>query len=181
MDFLAINKTLHIIAAIVGVLSATAEEILYFKDIKDGKIDEAEARQLRITYKLMHWCLIILVLTGFGILAAVYLKYGGTKTFYSPVLWVKYLVVLVLLANAVLIAAKKISMKWASSISLTSWYFAYALGALSGKIREIKFLVDFFSQFNFIIISFFLVIGYIAAIIIMVQILEYIKKLMIKQ
>ena len=181
MDFLAINKFVHITAAIIGTLSATAEEVLYFKDIRDGKIDEAEARYLRITYKIMNWSLIILVLTGFGILTAVRIKYGGTKTFYNPILWAKYAIVLVLLTNAVLIAARKIPMKWASALSLTSWYFAYALGAFSEKVREIKFLADFLSQFNFIIIFLFIIIGYIAAVAIMAQILRYIKKLVIKQ
>ena len=48
MDFLAINKLLHVIAAIIGTLSAVVEEVLYFKDIHDGKIDEAEQVAQRI-------------------------------------------------------------------------------------------------------------------------------------
>ena len=181
MDFLAINKLLHVISAIIGTLSAVAEEVLYFKDIRDGKIDEAEAKQLRITYKVMHIALIVLVLTGFGILAGVRIKYGGSKTFYSPILWFKYTVVIVLLLNAVLISARKMPMKWASAISLTSWLAAYGLGVISGKMREFKWLADFLAQFNFVIIYLFLTVGYLAAVAIMAQILEYIKKLIIKQ
>ena len=129
----------------------------------------------------MHWSLIILVLTGFGILAGVRIKYGGTKTFYSPVLWAKYTIVLVLLANAVLIAARKMPMKWAGSLSLTSWYAAFALGRITEKTREIKWLADFLSKFNFVELYLITMVCYILAVAIVAIILNYLKKIIIKK
>lgn len=125
--FLALNKGIHILAAVVGAGAATLEEILYFKDIRDGKIDENEAKQLRLTYKLMHWSVIALLISGVLMVGIIASRYSTAIIFESR-MSAKYLIFGILIANAFLIKFRKIPLWFASPISLISWWAEFVLG-----------------------------------------------------
>ena len=158
--FFTINRSLHILGAVLGTGAATFVEIFYLKAIRDGKIEEYEVEDLRIFYFVLHLALIILVFAGFGILIVWRLKFLGPDFFYDPRLWAKYTIVLIILVNAVLIQARKMPLWLGSPLSLTSWWAAFVLGCW----RALN--VSYFS------IMFY----YILAVIAVGFILEFIKR-----
>ena len=164
MDFLdrffIINLLFHQVVAVLGAGAATFTEIFYLKAIRDGKIEEYEAEDLGVFYFVMRFALIILVFTGFNILVVWRLKFLGPDFFYNSRLWAKYMIVLVILVNAILIHGKKIPLWLGSPLSLTSWWVVFFLGYWRN------------ANVSFIGIIF----GYVLALIVVGLILEFIKR-----
>ena len=150
----------HILGALFGTGAATLEEILYFRDIRDGKIDEWEARQLRITYKIMRWSIITLIISGVAMVAILRFKYSPA-VLYDPRLVAKYIIVGIMVINAVLIQFRKIPMWIASPLSLTSWWAESILGRWRGLEASL----------------YVIMIGYFIAVVVVGLILYNIKKL----
>ena len=111
----------HIVGTVLGVGGATFAEIFYLKTDKNGSV----------AYTVMRIGMIILVLSGFGYLLL--LRFSGQEQYiYSPRLWAKLTITLVILVNALLLQIHKLPTKVGSAISLTSWYAALVLGAWRG-------------------------------------------------
>lgn len=158
--FFTVNRAFHILGAILGTGAATFVEIFYLKAIRDGKIESFEAEDLKVFYFILRLTLIILIISGFGILVVWRLNLLGPDFFYNPRLWAKYTIVLVILINAILIQMRKMPMWLGSSLSLVSWWTAFILGGwrtLAASYFEIIF-------------------GYILAVIVVGFILDFIKK-----
>ncbi len=148
----------HIVGTVLGVGGATFAEIFHVQANRDGVVDESEKSFLRTTYTVMRLGLIILVLSGFGYLLL--LRFSGeTQYIYSPRLWAKMIITLIILVNAVLLHLHRIPLWLGSAVSLTSWYAALVIGAW--RMRA----------------SFAVIMGvYIAAIFIVALIQEHIRK-----
>jgi len=145
-----INQGLHSFAAVVGLAAAFLAEIFCLKNLKG----------LPTIYKVLRWSMIILVFTGFMFFVKARLGLGGARLFFNEALWAKYAIVAILLANAVLMQAKKIPLKIGAPISLVSWSVAFIFGKWHPQ------WLSFWSA----------MVGYIAAVIIVGFILEAIKK-----
>lgn len=129
----------HITGAVLGVGGATFAEIFLLKSAKDGKIDPTESAFLQTTYVVLRLGMLLLVLSGFGYLLF-YRITGQVELLYQPKLWAKLTIVLVIVFNALLLAAGRIPLWLGSSLSLVSWYAAFILGAwrtLSASFWEI--------------------------------------------
>lgn len=123
----AVNKIIHILTAIIGVGAATLGEVLYLKDMRDGKIDANEARQLKITYHLMRWSMIILIISGILMVGIIVYK-SGTAILYDSRMMAKYIIVIIMVANAAMIKFRKIPMWLGAPLSLVSWWAEFVLG-----------------------------------------------------
>lgn len=126
--FLAIS---HIIGTVLGVGGATFAEIFYLKSAKDGVIDPQENVTLKTIFYVLRVGMVILVLSGFGFLI-LYRLTGQTELLYSPKLWAKLTIILILLFGVIAWQAKKVPMWLGSAVSLTSWYAALVLGVWRG-------------------------------------------------
>lgn len=124
----SISKNLHILAAIVGVGAATLGEILYLKDMRDGKIDSDEGKWLKITYRLMRWSMIILIVSGVLMVGIVIYKSGGTTILFDGRMMAKYIIAVIMVANAAMIKFRKIPMWIGAPLSLVSWWTEFILG-----------------------------------------------------
>lgn len=127
MNWETLLKIGHIVGTVLGVGGATFAEVFSLKAA--GKpMGPDSGMFFKSTYTILRIGLVILVLSGFGFLLLLRLE-GETQHIYSPRLWVKIIITLVILVNAVLLHLKKIPFKAGSAISLASWYAALIIGS----------------------------------------------------
>lgn len=131
MDWRTIFVLLHVFATILGVGGVTFALIFSRQAMRDGKVDASEGAFLHTTYTIMRTGLIILVLSGFGIVLVGRLT-GGAEHLYSVRLWLKLTLTGILLMNTILLATRKLPDWLAHGISLTGWYGALVLGVWRG-------------------------------------------------
>jgi len=153
----------HLIGTVLGVGAATFAEIFYLKALKDGEVSPDEGSLLKTTYAVLRIGLILGILSGFGFLV-LYRLTGQEERLLDPKLWAKMTVIVILLVNALLLQAHRIPMWLGASLSITSWYTAMVLGAWRGI------------PYSYIEIM----VGYAVVVIIMIFILEWIKKWYLK-
>lgn len=127
MSWISFIKIAHVIGTVLGVGGATFAEYFYQEAIKDGVVDETERRFLRKTYPVMRIGMIILILSGLAFFIY-YRLTGNAAKIYNPRLWAKMAITLIIVANTLLMQAKKVPLWLATSLSLTSWYSALILG-----------------------------------------------------
>jgi len=131
MDWHTFLIITHIIGTVFGVGGATFAEVFYLKSIKDGDIDSTESSFLKTTYFILRIGIILLVLSGFGLLILNRLE-GATQYLYNPRLWAKLTLTLVIVVNAILLEIRLIPIWLGFSLSFTSWYAALVLGLWRG-------------------------------------------------
>ena len=131
MDWHTFLIITHIIGTVFGVGGAIFAEVFYLKSIKDGDIDSTESSFLKTTYFILRIGIILLVLSGFGLLILNRLE-GATQYLYNPRLWAKLTLTLVIVVNAILLEIRLIPIWLGFSLSFTSWYAALVLGLWRG-------------------------------------------------
>lgn len=131
MDWHTILIISHIVGTVLGVGGATFAEIFYLKAIKDGEVDPTEGSFLSTTYFILRTGIVVLVLSGFGMLALKVAE-GASAYLYNPVIWAKLTITILIVTNALLLQARAIPSWLGFSLSLTSWYAAMILGLWRG-------------------------------------------------
>lgn len=150
MDWYTLLIMVHIIGVALGAGGATISDILFFKSIKDGKIDKKEFALLKAVSSVVWTGFVILAFSGFGFLILYRLTPEYAGLMYDPKLWAKLFIVLIILLNGLVmhwkvfpllesslgkpLAAsrfiKKSSIAFTTgAISIISWYSALILGA----------------------------------------------------
>lgn len=160
MDWHTFLIITHIIGTVLGVGGATFAEVFYLKAIKDGEIDPTESSFLKTTYFILRIGIILLVLSGFGLLLLNRLD-GAAQYLYSPRLWAKLTLTLIIVINAILLQVRLIPAWLGFSLSFTSWYTALILGLWRGATAA-----------GYVTIM----LWYIVAVFVVAFILERIKK-----
>lgn len=154
---------IHLVGTVLGVGAATFAEIFYLRALKDGEISPEEGAGLKTIYRVLRIGLVLGVLSGFGFLL-LYRFTGQADNLLDPKLWAKMTVIVILVINALLLQLHRIPVWLGASLSITSWYAAMVLGAWRGM------------SYSYLEIM----AGYIVAVIVMVVILEQIKKWYLK-
>lgn len=139
MDWHIALIVIHLIGTVLGVGAATFAEIFFLKSARDGNIDPTEGSFLQIIYRVMRIALFLLVLSGFGFLV-LYRLTGLEDRLYSPLLWAKMSIVVIILANAILLQTRRVPMWLGSALSFSSWYAAMLLIPLRTAIMPISYL-----------------------------------------
>ncbi len=121
----------HVIGTILGVGGSTFAELIYRQANADRVIDPTESSYLRLSYRVLRVGLVLLVLSGFGLLVYARL-HGRESALYSPKLWIKLGLTVVILVNALLLEVRKTPVWLGAAVSVTSWYTAAILGAWRG-------------------------------------------------
>ncbi len=137
MDWHTFLIVIHLIGAVLGVGAATFAEIFLLKALRDGAVDPLENSFLKITYRVIRIGLALLVLSGFGFLI-LYRLTGLEERLFSPFLWAKLTMVGIILLNALLLQARKISLWLGSALSLTTWYAAMLVLPLRTVFKSVQ-------------------------------------------
>ncbi len=117
----------HIIGTVLGVGGATMIEVHLNQALKDDLVSGDEKAILAWDYRVVRVGLIIAVLSGFGLL--VYHRIiENYALLYNPIVWAKMLMVLIIVANTLLLQARKISLYWGSAFSFVSWWTVAIIG-----------------------------------------------------
>lgn len=131
MDWRTIFILLHVFGTILGVGGVTFALIFQRRALADGTVDPSEGAFLGITYTMLRIGLVLLVLSGFGILLLARLE-DHAERLYSVRLWLKMGLTVVLLANTIVFALRRIPDWLAHAVSITGWYAAFILGVWRG-------------------------------------------------
>ncbi len=134
----------HIIGTIIGVGGATMIESHIGQALRDKLVSGDERAILAIDYRAVRIGLVICLLSGFGFLLLDKFE-GTTQYLYSPRLWTKILMVLVIGGNTLLLQARAINLYWGSAFSFVSWWTAAFVGMFI--THSVKF--DFFGNGGF--------------------------------
>lgn len=137
MDWAALLKMGHVIGTVLGAGSATLAEVFSMQLAKRAAVTPKETPNetvrtlLNATYVTLRIGTIVLVVSGFGYLLRLRLM-DNAQYLYSPRLWFKLALTLVIVLNAIYLHKHKIPFWLGSAISFTSWYAALILGAWRG-------------------------------------------------
>jgi len=130
MDLFALLLIAHIIGAVLAVGGATFIEIFLNKSLRDGDIDPTERSFMKTTISVLRVGLFISVYTGLGLIL-LYRVNDQIFRLYDPLLWAKFTILFIVLANTILMQTRKIKLKYGSAISFVSWYSVFILGFLT--------------------------------------------------
>ncbi|MCR4330304.1 MAG: hypothetical protein NUV49_00215 [Patescibacteria group bacterium] len=139
MEWHTFLVVVHIIGTALGVGGATFAEIFLLKAVRDGEIDPIESSFMQVTYRIVRVGLALLVLSGFGFLI-LYRFTDLEARLYSPLLWSKLTIVVVILINAILLQTRRIPLWLGSALSFASWYAAMLIIPLRPAIMPITYL-----------------------------------------
>ncbi len=131
MDWRTIFILLHIFGTILGVGGVTFALVFQRRALADGRVDPSEGAFLGITYTMLRIGLVLLVLSGFGILLLARLE-DHAERLYSVRLWLKLAITGFLLVNTIAFSLKKIPDWLAHAVSITGWYAAFIIGVWRG-------------------------------------------------
>lgn len=124
MQWISFIRILHVIGTALGVGGITYAELVSTR----LTLEDSSRKSL---FRLFNLCIrigtVILVVSGFGYLLY-YRLTGRYEALYSPRLWAKYMIVLMIVINALLLQTNTIPRWLGRSISLLSWYWVLILG-----------------------------------------------------
>lgn len=161
----------HVIGTIIGVGAATMVEAHLAKASKDGTVTDDERAILGVDYSMMRVGLVILLVSGFGFLLLDKFE-GNTKYLYSPRLWSKLLLVVIIAGNTLLLQARAISLYWGTAFSFVSWWLAALVGMF--VTHGVRF--DFYGDGGFWTTFASLMSIYAVALIVGAIALDFIRK-----
>lgn len=161
----------HIIGTVIGVGGATMIEAHLGQTFKDKLVSADERALLAIDYRMVRIGLVITILSGFSFLLIDKFE-GNTKYLYSPRMWAKLLMVLIIAGNTLLLQARAINLYWGSALSFVSWWTA----AIIGVFITNKVTVDFFGTGSFLSVFSSLMIMYAVAVVFGAVILNAFRK-----
>lgn len=128
----------HLVGTVLGVGGATMIEVHLNKALADGNFSEDERDLLGTNFTTLRVGLVLSVFTGIGFI--IFYKIAGREASMNPVFWAKMLMVLIVLVNALLLQAHKVSLYWGSALSFVSWWGIMLLGFFSTNGVQYGFL-----------------------------------------
>ncbi len=121
MDVYAILVLVHLFGTVLGVGGATMIEVHLNKALADGTMSADERGMLGLNFVVLRVGLVLAVLSGIGFIIF-YHSVGQDFRLQNPVFWAKMAMVVVVLVNALLLQAHKISLYWGSALSFVTWW-----------------------------------------------------------
>lgn len=161
---------IHIVGTIIGVGGATMIEAHINQALRDKLVTTDERAILSIDYRMVRIGLILCLMTGFGFLVLDVIA-GETSHLYSPRLWAKILMVVIIAANTLLLQAHMINLYWGSAVSFISWWTAAFIGMFI--THKLKF--DFFGTGGFLTTFSSLMLLYVIAVVVGALVLHLIR------
>jgi hypothetical protein len=113
---------LHTLGAIIGAGVTTFAEIFYTEAAADGRIDHHERKYLRRMYHALKFGMILVLLTGIGLVVFEYLVPDAPQDVLAAPFWAMETFTLLIILLASLISKKAASWGLASAGILTAWW-----------------------------------------------------------
>lgn len=132
MDIYTLIIGAHVIGTILGTGGATIAEFQINRALKDKKVSDEERALMHVNYRLIRIGLGIIVLST-AVMFWYHLSQGNMWILTSEKLWIKELMVVAILINAVALSKRWVPLWLGASISFTSWWGATLLG-LAGQL-----------------------------------------------
>lgn len=149
----------HVIGTILGTGGATIAEFQISKALADKRISSDERALMHANYAMIRVGMVIIGLSVIGMFWY-HLNAGNSFIYLSEKLWIKDVMFLMIILNAVALHKRWVPLWLGASISFTSWWGATLLG-LAGRLPY-----DFVTY----------LIGYTLAIFVVAGILHMIRK-----
>lgn len=121
MDTYSTLILVHLLGTVLGVGGATMIEVHLNKALADGNMSVDERGMLGLNFVVLRIGLVLAVLSGIGFII-LYQSTGQEFRLQNPVFWAKMLMVVIVLVNALLLQAHKISLYWGSALSFVTWW-----------------------------------------------------------
>lgn len=132
MDIYTIIVGLHVIGTILGTGGATLAEFQITKALKDKRVRADEKALLHINYKMIRVGMALLFVSIVAMFWY-HLQAGNQFILTSEKLWIKDLMFVMIIVNAVALHKRWVPLWLGASISFTSWWGATLLG-LAGRL-----------------------------------------------
>lgn len=154
----------HVVGTILGTGGATLAEVQINTALKDGKVDASERALMHANYWMIRVGLALIVVSGVSLVFYLY-QTGSTWALASHKLWIKEVMVVAIILNAVALSYRLVPLWLGAAISFTSWWGATLLG-LSGRL-----------PFTFLEYA----IGYVAAVFAVAVVLHLVRKAVMRR
>lgn len=132
MDIYTIIVGLHVVGTILGTGGATLAEFQITKALKDKHVRADEKALLHVNYKMIRVGMALLFVSIVAMFWY-HLQAGNQFILTSEKLWIKDLMFVVIIVNAVSLHKHWVPLWLGASISFTSWWGATLLG-LAGRL-----------------------------------------------
>ncbi|OGE88457.1 MAG: hypothetical protein A2722_00965 [Candidatus Doudnabacteria bacterium RIFCSPHIGHO2_01_FULL_50_11] len=152
MDWQTLLIASHIIGTVFGAGGVTFAGIFYLLKRPVDPLTTLDQHFLTTTYTVLRIGIVLIVLSGFGFFILFRLQ-GHSAYLYSPMMWGKMVITVVILLNALLHHWRRLPWSLGSVISAVSWYSALLLGVY----RRVH--LDFATIMGLYLVA--IVIGYI--------------------
>lgn len=159
MDIYSLIIAMHVIGTILGTGGATVAEIQVTRALRDKRVSTDERSLMHANYWVIRAGMFIIFISIVGMFWY-HLSQGNTWILTSEKLWIKDLMFVVIIVNAILLTWHWVPLWLGASISLVSWWGATLLG-LAGRL-----------SFSF---EMYLA-GYVVAVLFMAVILHLIRR-----
>lgn len=157
MDIYTLIVAGHVIGTVLGTGGATIAEFQITKSLSDKRISPDERALMHVNYRMIRVGMAIILLSVIGMFWY-HLSAGNMWILTSEKLWIKDVMFVMILINAVLLTKRWIPLWLGASISFTSWWGATLLG-LAGRLPY-----SFETYLIGYIVAIFLVAGALHAI-----------------
>lgn len=127
MDLHTILVLGHVLGTVLGLGGAIVAEVQITQALKDGTIEDDERALLHADYFLIRVGMALIIVSGLA-LVWWYLAQGSTWVLTSEKLWVKDIMMVVIIVNAVLLSKHVMPLSLGRSLSIVSWVGATVLG-----------------------------------------------------
>ena len=154
----------HIAGTILGVGGATVAELNLLQALKARKPSADAKAMMHVNYTMIRVGTVLVVVSGL-LLVWWHISQGNMWVLESPKVWVKEIITVLIVFNAVALSKRWVPLWLGASISLTSWWTATILGTW----RQVPY-------------SFWVILGtYVAAVFVVAGILHIIRKMYTKR
>ena len=160
MDIYTIIVAGHVVGTILGAGGATIAEFQIVRALRDKKVSDEERALMHVNYRMIRVGMALILISVVGMFWY-HLKEGNEFILTSEKLWIKDLMFVAILVNAVALQKRWLPLWLGASISFTSWWGATLLG-LAGRLP--------YSFETYLI-------GYVIAIFAVAGILHFVRKM----
>ena len=132
MDIYQIIVISHVIATILGVGGATVAELQINRALRDKKVKDDERALMHVNYRMIRAGMALMLISVVAMFWY-HLSQGNQFILTSEKLWIKELMFVFIILNAVALQRRWVPLWLGASISFTSWWGAALLGMV-GKL-----------------------------------------------
>lgn len=142
----SITAVLHTAGLTFGVGSSTFALIFYIKALEDHKIDASEKSFMHIVYVVLRIGMVLITLSLISF-AIIWFYTDKQALLFNPVYVMEWILIGVIIINAMLMTIHKMPMWLGPSLAGGSWYFLFLITTISLENVEYATFISFYMIF----------------------------------